>query len=794
MMNCIAASSDYFDEPSKDTTEQESVWDSIELVEQSGDHAEEDKHFKSAFTAAKFFEKFDIPSPELSNLEATSAKDVDLEDLDLGGVDLENIISNSGLPALPANAPDLVGTAEHTEMRWQPDACGTCCMCRKNVYNVESASGDVWGKDDAYLENGKCPHCGYNTVHLGCALGSLFPIKCYSCGKDMHQRSSELDVLIIQLQRREVTSKNARAHLSAFDSLESMQHSLIVSTLHTYDMTADELGSLNAVIKYLNNGNSENTRYPKIVHMVSSLQWIKFVARAHAMRELLDLVTDSRAFAMALPVLGIVITPHLIAKATESQIMMLIEFFGGYKGFYTEFWGCLINRVANLFNIVRTVPFNANGTERMLNNLIDLDGCAVIKYLLGRRNFSHWLANKKICAIIERYASKCTYRNETFVPLLIYLINGHTTNPFMTKRFKCFLEKFLMQGGGEIDAKNYLRGLLKRRIRTTKSMADIIAGYKYNGWGFNLSEDIFFCVTKKGQTIENCLFCMEQAINHKEGGAHIFRHMPNAWMRNDAGSLAKTLEQAIAQGNFPMLEEILIASMNLSQAKSTVLDLLKILLANNCLDYAGLVLRIDSSAGTKLKNLNDDEMIGGFLNQMVENNMHWCIPYFKTIIRNKGNYNQMVSKYHQEIIDSAVAGSFRFSLIFRKMIQYTAENTFFIRHLPDYLEALLRASTDRHVVQRLLIEICSTRLFTDLFTEKKMAAICEIFSRYPDQHFYLDAFYHALLHASQKDCLEAVVLKNPRFHIKFWPVQSAEAGTDPNKTAARGMGLAEALR
>lgn len=70
----------------------------------------------------------------------------------------------------------------------------------------------------------------------------------------------------------------------------------------------------------------------------------------------------------------------------------------------------------------------------------------------------------------------------------------------------------------------------------------------------------------------------------------------------------------------------------------------------------------------------------------------------------------------------------------------------------------MRASASRYAVQRLLIEMCSTRAFKNTISADKIAAIYGLFKAQQDCFFYLDAFYYALRHTTQKNCLKSLLM------------------------------------
>lgn len=109
-------------------------------------------------------------------------------------------------------------------------------------------------------------------------------------------------------------------------------------------------------------------------------------------------------------------------------------------------------------------------------------------------------------------------------------------------------------------------------------------------------------------------------------------------------------------------------------------------------------------------------------------------------------------------MSAAVTGEFHFSPLVHETIRYDAKSNFFVENLQEYLAALLRASTDKYVVQRLLIEICSTRAFDRMLRDNSMDAIYDLFRMHRDCLFYMNAFYYALQHTSQRNYFKILII------------------------------------
>lgn len=173
-------------------------------------------------------------------------------------------------------------------------------------------------------------------------------------------------------------------------------------------------------------------------------------------------------------------------------------------------------------------------------------------------------------------------------------------------------------------------------------------------------------------------------------------------------------------------------------------------------DCIGPVLR--SIGNQKLHYLKSRNVTNWLLEELVERNMLWCIPYLRGAVNNRDYYDRIIKNHCQEIIYATVTGVFSFSTMLHKIIRYDSENDFFIMNLPDYLSVLFMTSIDRHVVQRLLIEICSTKIFNEMVRGGKLLAIYRVLESSPDRFFYLDAFCYALKDETQRSCLKTIIL------------------------------------
>lgn len=638
------------------------------------------------------------------------------------------------------DAMDVGGSAEQSY---------PCSVCRGAVCGAGRATGDVWHDDDAYYDGGKCQFCGSITIHLGCALGSLHPVSCSSCGSGMIRHLDSLDKLIKQLQMGRMAFENAHAHLCALDALEAMDHSMIVLMLRPYDLTDGELESLEEFTKSM---SGTEGRYSKTLLMIISMQWVKSVISIQFPNDIFDFVIDTREFAIALPFLDIVITPFFILKASGNTIIELIKFLAHYKGPCTNTRNALMIKIVDLVDIKKTTPLKKDLIMNLLADMIKSGSCLMIKHLLGRYNFCHKLTDNEVCAILEQYALKYDYDEETFMPLFAYLANSHTSTFSVKHRARIFIKRLSLL---KSSAEAYVSQLLDKYKLGTMDVKDAIANYKFVDGEFNLSSDLLYAIDNIQAARSEYIRLI--ANNKEAGNVHIFRHIPIAWMHADGASFFNAMKEAIREGNHTLLEEILVSFANLSQNPKIRSDAFTLLLNHGCQDYAGLLLKIISNHNIifylKKKGFTDR-----ILKQLVDNGVYWCIPYFKSYVQDEMYYEEVIKDHRQDIIDAIAKGAFRFSPVFREMVQYDSENYFLIKNLPDYIEALLKASTNRYTVQRLLIEIASTGMFKKIFLVDKMIATCTPLMKEPEWAFYLDAFYYALQPESRKICLKKLIL------------------------------------
>lgn len=321
----------------------------------------------------------------------------------------------------------------------QPGSSGTCSVCGTMVLDAGNGPGDIRKTAAAYFESGKCPYCGYNTVHLGCAISSLRQVNCRGCGEAICLKFAELDALVECIRKGGADSVDADGHFRALNGLEQMGHCLAILTLYSYDTTTDELELLKRFANKIGGAGEADTKYPNIEYAISCIAWVRSIFHANA-SELVILLMDAHMLAVALPILDMVITPYFIAQAKKAQTLVLIKLLAGYRGAFTRASSILLERIVSLTNFVGALQIDKSEIKDLLAELVRSDSCAAIRHLIGRYRFSHRLWEDEACAIIEQYAVSCAYSDETFLPLLMFLVNGNAgviPNKLKISQLKC---------------------------------------------------------------------------------------------------------------------------------------------------------------------------------------------------------------------------------------------------------------------------------------------------------------------------------------------------------------------
>lgn len=672
------------------------------------------------------------------------------------------------------DAVDLESIRDVSAFIEPPGSNGICSICGMEVLGISTDMGDIRKDPDAYFNSGRCPRCGYNTVHLGCALGSLHQIGCYSCGEIVCKRFDELDVLIEHLRNGNTQLINDFVCYCALNGLESMEQSLIVLTLRSYNMTAGELESLKRFAKKMGGACPHR---PNIVYAVDCIVWVERVAHMQT-SEMVTFLADTRALAVVLPILDTRITPHVIAQARGKEIMALIKLFAAYRGVNAGISGIMMEKVIRITDAVSAVRFSSDNIKNLISGLIGTGCCSMIKHLVGRFQFSHQLLEDDVCMLLEQYIAAYIYDDETFMPLLVFLVNGYADDASCKQYLSQFSSRLLERNGGVAASQVYmkLKNMAKRPSAGHVSTGNAMANYIYMpDDGFGLCEILFRAIIRNRRVKDEFVCFMGAAQGARV--PHIIRYIPSSWTRRNVKICIDIAEQAIRQENLAVLEEILIVFVNIKQTSKNMCRLFGNLLKSRCRDYMGLVLRIIDY--DKLHYLKRKKITDWLLEQLVGYEMHWCIPYLEGHVNDLDRYGQAIAQYHQEIMNGAATKTFQLSSQMRGLIRYDARNTFFIENLREYLGVLLRMSTDRYIIQQLLTEICSTRAFSRIISESKMAGICKLFKAHRDYFFYLDAFYHALPYIKQKICLKILMIDDLERSIAAknpWARASAKDG------------------
>lgn len=647
------------------------------------------------------------------------------------------------------------------EFLMQPNAPGICSVCKTEVFSTNENMGN--GAQSTFFRGGKCPHCSYNTIHLGCALTSFSPIECHSCGGLVCRRSPELDAFVIGRCRSKSSQHiGINEHLDALRYLDSMDDSLQVLTLYSYDMTKGELLFLKDAMKCVASLNGMGKHRLNIISNLDSIIQIKhlvYIQPDHLLAILAKM--QSIAFAIVLPMLETIITPHFVAQAGEEQTMALIKLLARHKGVNAHICDALVKKITTLVDIIGKGSFSNDGIKNLLSALISSDSCAMIKHLIGRHRFSHQLMDSEICDIIEQASAIYPDNAEASTPLLMFLISGNTT--ILPSKFQIeLLSSILLERNDAISATPIYKKLQHIIISCAldyESIKNAITRYARvpNSSDCEFSEDLFCAVIGNLGYGNGIVRFMAEKQDLE--AAYIVRHLPNSWLDNNTDIYINIAKQAISQNKIETLEVALTALMNVRQAPEHALEFLKALLESDYRDYMGLVLKIADRRN--FLNLRDKDMLSRVMKQICVFKMEWCTPWLEKYSKISVRSRQVIREHSQIIIDVIVHKSFPFTPLFLEIIRYDVESTFLIENLRMYLGALLKASTGRHIVQRLLVEICSVPAFGTMVNEDAMASIYELFKSHQDCFFYLDAFYYAMPNNSaQKQCFKTIVVRD----------------------------------
>lgn len=276
--------------------------------------------------------------------EQSTAYDMDAMEVEDGTVVEQNAVHNNA-----TRINDIIMATYGVSMSSE-----ACSVCRQQAFSISNSStGDMWDALSAFFDSGACLECSQIIVHLGCALASLHPIRCQKCNKEACYRNELLDEFFAHLRSGSTESVWAKegAYICALIALESMQHSQIVMALQSYDMTIAELETLRRV------ANKMYVPYPRLVRMIDSVVWVKTVLRVRTIDELLGSLTDLLKINVALPVLSNVITPYLIEKADNEQLVQLIKLVASYRGFYMGARNALLMKIVDTIEFVTSEPF-----------------------------------------------------------------------------------------------------------------------------------------------------------------------------------------------------------------------------------------------------------------------------------------------------------------------------------------------------------------------------------------------------------------------------------------------------
>lgn len=655
----------------------------------------------------------------------------------------------------------------------QPAARSICSACEKALLDshAETLPGAV--ADPAGV---RCPCCGIFFVHFECASKGLSQIKCRGCERTICCKSAELDELLERLCSGEMDAEDADIGRRALDDLKSIGNNLMLATLHSYDMTADELRLLNGIV------GSAGTGYQGVMDVVNQIIGLKTIFSIHA-DEIVASLAGMQALDINLLILSAVITPNFIAEAKMGQIVALIRFLAGYGGASAGASGALAKKIIDLANAVGTVRADDDTIKELLSGLISSGNCAMIEHLIGRHRFGHRLTDDDVCAILEQYAASCAYDDEAFMPLFVFLVNGNISVMPSKHRLQRLFERVLQRNGGVAGGLVYtkLRRMVEKCRLSAASAKDVIAEHGSASKG--IGED-FFCAIIRALHMRGTFACLMGQLQDARA-AQIVRYIPFSWIRKNARICIDIAEQAIKQKKIAVLEETLPIFINTRQSPKSMRSFFENLLKSDLRDYASMALKIINY--DKFYRLKNSGVTDWLQEQLVGYKLYWCLPYLRGHVAGKSRCEQAIAQHHREIMNTMMGREFQFSPSFCELLRYDAKNTVFVENLGEYFEMLLKASTDKHVIQRLLIEICATWTFTNTISMDRLAALYELFKMHRDCFFYLDALYYALRYTPHRNCLKALIMDDLEGSVarNRWAAASMKNGALQERRACK---------
>lgn len=506
------------------------------------------------------------------------------------------------------------------------------------------------------------------------------------------------------------------------------------------------------------------------------VDWIDPVARMH-IGELTDSLADWRRLTIALPVLDAVVTPQFVARASGEQAVALIRLLAGHSGFNVGLSAALVEKIIYFADIIKARWVSDDSIKKLIYELISDGKCAVLKHLLGRHCFCHKFSVEEACEILEEYSSKCMCSDESFVPLIAYLVLGYASEIPCADYISGIGSMLLDRNPGAAKTPLYARiwYIQENSRHGNVSISDAIDSYACasDDRSFNASEDLL-CAIISDERNRDAFADMQEQIRGTRA-AHAARHILRNWIQHNTLFCANTMREAIAQRNFAVVDVVLPIFMNTKQTGKTMDDIFGEMKENSCLDYVAM-MEYSTNDG-KFKYLKRNSL----MKLLKEEEAPWSILYLagKTNVRNRACNDQNIRENCEHTMNKIVAGRHNFSPLFHEVLRYDTANLFIARNILVYFRELLGVHTSRHTIERLLREVCSPEIVKNKMDVTKMADIYKLFETHPDSILYLDTFYHALSHRAHRNGLKIIIIRKleaKKTAKNRWVVESMKNG------------------
>lgn len=662
----------------------------------------------------------------------------------------------------PMDASDEL--VDITENFNQPPFRDACDICKMEIpRDAINAQGEAFTKKINVI---RCSwsSCRHGLAHLECVPNDLAKITCHVCRYVTLLRREELSKVVQGVRTGSIESISILDQQMAFNTLELMDDDYIAMVLALYYMSYEELKSLESIIA----GTGKD--YPKVIMRIRCLA---LAYDLHYMRphELLEVISNPQSLAAVLPDLYAVITPYFIKNINSEQIITLISQIAAQRTANITLRNNLIEKIAYLTDMLSENIFYRADIQNLILRLIASNSCDVLKCLIGKVKFVHSLLEFEIFKLVDRYArSGYEYSDATFVPLLVYLMNEYK-HP---KGFKVCMEQAWkeickMGHGSDLPVCKKLQSISKS-CSSAASIEDVVETHMgmLSDTEFCVHEDLF-CAINIYDPADSLGVLANLVENGQDvAAAHFFRYFPVKWITSSSEIYADLAVEAIEAESLVFFEEIFVRLMLIKYRCNYLRKIAESLLKSNYQDYVGLLLKINS-----LRYIGFGKGITNWLfSQLDKRSIIWCIPYLNITELDKNSKAKTMETLEDslEIMKATMASGPYFSPLLHEVVKYDLGCEFFTKHLLEYLEALLGASTSKYIFQRLLVNILSNEALWRFIGAEDMAKVHEILERQPDFSFYLNAFYNALQYHSQRNYLKELIIGDLEKNASPWVV------------------------